>query len=637
MCGFAGYIDQGGVDDHILRRMIDSLKHRGPDYANTWRDPCGRVGLAHARLSILDLSSEGNQPMVSQSGRYTIVFNGEIYNHSNLRNEIEHVSWRGHSDTETLLAAFDCWGVKATLEKSNGMFAFAVWDCKNEQLILGRDRFGEKPLYYGWQKGIFYFTSELKALLLHPSFQSKINRKALGAYMRHGYVPGPMSIYDGILKLTPGTVLEVSCVPSELCEDPYWQFSDMAIHGIEKPFAGSEHEALEALEEVLGRSILSQQISDVPIGAFLSGGIDSSTIVALMQLQSDTPIKTFTIGFEENRYNEAEFARRVASHLGTNHTEWIVSAKDALGMIPELPNIYDEPFADSSQVPTTLVCKLAKKHVKVCLSGDAGDELFYGYDRYKWLKRMIQLPSTGRRFLSTILQMFPPKALDRFHQIGGPVLPGLSGIDMFGDKVHKFANIIKGRNTGEVYNRLLSVWHSEEQVVLGAECESGHAAHWNDLANLKSVENFMMALDSKTYLVDDILCKVDRAAMSVSLETRIPFLDHKVAEFAWSLPLAMKSREGDGKRIVKDLLRRHLPADLFDRPKMGFGLPIEKWIRGPLRDWAEDLISETKLRQGGFFNAALVREKWIEHIDEKRNWHSQIWNVLMFQEWLNKN
>lgn len=634
MCGFAGYIDRRGVDEEVLCRMIDRLVHRGPDAQNTWCDSERGVGFVHARLAIQDLSAEGNQPMISPSGRYVIVFNGEIYNHLDIRKEVEPVSWRGHSDTETLLAAFDRWGVNTTLKKSIGMFAFAVWDAKERKLVLGRDRFGEKPLYYGWLQDVFYFASELKALRRHPKFKGSVDRVALGSFMRHGYVPAPKSIYEGISKLTPGTVLEVGCVPGELCPDPFWQFSQMAHKGLDEPFVGGKEEAVEALEEILTRSVSSQQISDVPVGAFLSGGIDSSTVVSLMQSLSGTPINTFTIGFAEKRFNEAGYAKQVAEHLGTNHSEWTITPKDAIDMIPKLPEIYDEPFADSSQIPTALVSRLAKRHVKVCLSGDGGDELFYGYYRYFCTKKITRLPSAARQSLAVLLRMVPLGVFDGLNRMGDKFMPGISGMAMVGDKLHKLAKIMEPRFPGEVYNQLLSVWCREERVVLGAVCGSGHDARWSEFADLRTLENKMMALDSTTYLVDDILCKVDRAAMSVSLEARVPFLDHRVAEFAWSLPLSLKAGQDGGKLIVKNLLRRYLPTELIDRPKMGFGLPIEEWVCGPLRDWVEDLISETRLEQDGFLDASLIRKKWNEHIERKRNWHSQLWNVLMFQAWL---
>lgn len=639
MCGFAGVLSKTSIQVDQLRPMVAALHHRGPDDNGIWCDVDRGIGLGHARLSILDLSPAGHQPMPSISGRYVITFNGEIYNHLILRAELEMAgeaqSWRGRSDTESLLAGFDAWGIEATVIKAVGMFAFAVWDKQTHTLVLGRDRLGEKPLYYGWQDNTFLFGSELKALKAHPVFRGKIDRDALTAFMRYGYIPAPQSIYTGIHKLMPGTLLSVCADKrTESKSLPYWSLRDVAQQGLQVPFSGSDVEALKGLETRLSDAIALQQISDVPLGAFLSGGIDSSMIVALMQAQSSRPVHTFTIGFDDYQYNEAVQARAVARYLGTNHTEFYVTSEEAMAVIPRLPTLYDEPFADSSQIPTFLVSQLARSNVSVSLSGDAGDELFGGYNRYTWARKMQNIPALLRRILTVGLTVLSPAQWNWVCSVIQPILPVSLRVRMPGDKAHKLASVLAMDSDAAIYQRLVSTWPNPNEIVFGGHDNTALSRIWEELINLDFSENRMMALDALTYLPDDILCKIDRAAMGVSLETRVPFLDHRVVEFAWRLPLHMKIRHGQGKWILRQLLYKYVPKELIERPKMGFGVPIDAWLRGPLREWAEDLLSESRLRQDGYFNPSQISRKWAEHLSGKRNWQYQLWNVLMFQMWL---
>ena len=640
MCGITGLLADGaGVSELSVRGMAAALRHRGPDDEGVWCDAAAGVGLGHARLAVLDISCAGHQPMVSANGRHVIAFNGEIYNHLEIRAAVELAgwapAWRGHSDTETMLAGFDVWGVEATIKKSVGMFAFAVWDRESCILTLGRDRLGEKPLFYGWQGETFFFGSELKSLRAHQNFKAEINRDAVATLMRYGYIPGPQSIYRGIQKLPPGTLLNVR--PG--ARDPatpasYWSLVETARQGLQTPFAGSDEEALEGLAARLSKAVALQQVADVPLGAFLSGGIDSSTIVALMQAGSTRPVQSFTIGWDDRQYDEARHARAVARHLRTDHTDLYVTPEEARALIPRLPTLYDEPFADPSQVPTFLVSQLARRTVTVSLSGDAGDELFGGYNRYAWMRRLLRVPAALRRVLSAGLGALNPSQWDCAYAAMRPILPASLRFRAPGDKAHKLAPVLAIQSDAGMYARLISTWSDPDQVVVAGHDVSDMSRAWEELADFDSPEHRMMVLDALTYLPDDILCKVDRAAMGVSLETRLPFLDHRVVEYAWQLPLHMKFRDGQSKWILRRLLDRYVPENLIERPKMGFGVPIDSWLRGPLRDWAEELLDATRLRQEGYLNPGPIRKRWTEHLSGRRNWQYQLWVVLMFQAWL---
>lgn len=643
MCGLTGFLVASGVLNEFeasstMLRMSDAIKPRGPDAAGFWLDEDAGIALAHRRLAILDLSAAGAQPMPSFSGRFVIAFNGEIYNHLRLRHKLEsggrELPWRGHSDTETLLACIEIWGIEETLNQVEGMFAIALWDRAERTLTLIRDRLGEKPLYYGWQgrgsRAAFLFGSDLSALRQHPVFSTEINRDALALYMRHNCIGGEYSIYSGVRKLRPGSLLTISVDKPEPVPLTWWSGASVAKNGILTPFAGTSDEAVNVLDTILKDSIKQQMISDVPLGAFLSGGIDSSTVVALMQANSSHPVKTFSIGFEEKGYDEAQHAKAVANHLGTDHTELYVTSDQAMAVIPKLPIMYSEPFADSSQIPTFLVSQLAREKVAVSLSGDGGDELFCGYSRYQmaatmW-KRISYFPRQLRQLAGRAIIAIPPEVLDKFG--------GLLAMSHAGDKLHKGSALLGSRSVPELYRGLVSHWREPDEVVLGAnEPLTLQPDALQSLQRLGDVER-MMALDMLDYLPDDILAKVDRAAMAVSLETRVPFLNHRVVEFAWTLPINYKLRNGVPKWPLRQLLYRYVPQELVERPKMGFGVPIGEWLRGPLREWAETLISETRLNSEGFFNSKPIRQKWLEHLSGRRNWQYQLWDVLMFQAWL---
>jgi asparagine synthase (glutamine-hydrolysing) len=654
MCGFAGFISQGGLSNDaagISQQMGAAIVHRGPDDGGVWLDNAAGVALAHRRLAILDLSAAGHQPMLSPSQRYVIIFNGEIYNHLSIRRSLEESGqvghgWKGHSDTETLLAAIESWGLEKTLQQCIGMFALAVWDREARTLSLARDRMGEKPLYYGWQdKGgqrAFLFGSELKALKVHPAFRGEIDRDALSLQMRHNYIPAPYSIYRGIRKLRPGHVLVLG--PQALAagqvpaSQAYWSLDAVVEAGKRNPFAGNDAEAIDTLDNLLRDAIGQQMLADVPLGAFLSGGVDSSAIVSVMQSLSSRPVKTFTIGFTEEGMNEAVFAKEVAAHLKTDHTELYVTPAMAMEVIPKLGHLYDEPFSDSSQIPTYLVSGLAKQHVTVSLSGDAGDELFCGYSRYKaaagvW-NSLNRMPLPLRSGAAGMIRALPVAA---WNAIGGPAAR-LSGRDLgnVGDRAHKFAGLLSERDRAQVYRRLISHWDEPARLVLGAHEPENYFSGTHARAGQLGYHDEMMLADMHTYLPDDILAKVDRAAMGVSLETRVPFLDHRIVELAARIPLHMKMRDGQGKWILRQVLYKYVPRALIERPKMGFGVPIDAWLRGPLRDWAEALLDERRLRTEGYFDVALVRRKWEEHLSGKRNWQYHLWDVLMFQEWLDQ-
>ena len=640
MCGIAGFVQRGGFPEAQAKlvgsKMADMLAHRGPDDADVWLDGTAGVALAHRRLAVIDLSAAGHQPMGSRSGRYVISFNGEIYNHQELRRRLDArsgpaVAWRGTSDTESLLAAIEHFGLAAALRYAVGMFAFALWDRQERALYLARDRLGEKPLYFGWQNGVFMFASELKALACHPSFAGIIDREALALYLRHNYIPGPWSIYQGIRKLAPGAFVKlafgkesppIGVLPEE---ERYWSLREVIVEGRDRPFEGNAGEAVEALHEVLRQAVASQVVADVPLGAFLSGGIDSSTIVALMQACSSRPVRTFSIGFDDPGYNEAAHAKEVAEHLGTDHTELYVTPQDALDVIPSLPLLYDEPFSDSSQIPTSLVSAMTRRHVTVALSGDGGDELFGGYKRYFRTRNLW-------KFLGPV-----PNWMRRLYQGTVAAVPSHWGTSRIYGRACNLSDLLDFQVPEQLYVRLVSHWKSPVSIVRHTSeprtCLSDHRA-WPDVPEL---ESRLMGVDALTYLPDDILVKVDRAAMGVSLETRAPFLDHRVVEFAWRLPLALKIRGNESKWILRQVLDRHVPRSLVERPKMGFGVPLESWLRGPLKDWAESLLAESRLRDEGYFQPEPIRTRWTEHLEGRRRWDASLWDILMFQAWLDEH
>ena len=644
MCGIAGFLDRALSSEKAIefaRRMAGAIAHRGPDDEGLWTDPENGITLAQRRLAIVDLSPAGHQPMFSNDDRYVIVFNGEIYNHAAIRADLQLKAgqhWRGHSDTEVLLAAIHDWGLKPALERCVGMFAFALWDRQNKTLTLARDRIGEKPLYYARLGHSFAFASELKALRNHPGWSQEVDRGSLTLLMRHGYVPAPYTIFKGVQKLRPGHILVLKEGAEEPHIEVYWNASLAAERGQTMPFRGTREEAVDKLDSLLRQSLSEQMMADVPLGAFLSGGVDSSTVVALMQSMSSQPVRTFTIGFDVEGYDEANHAKKVAEHLGTYHTELYVTEREALEIIPKLPAIYCEPFADSSQIPTFLVSQLARRDVTVSLSGDAGDELFSGYTRYGLTERIwgkLSLIPQGMRRIAADLATLPSPAL--YDRVTDPLmqrLPESWRQGRIGDKIHKAAQLLALRTIDEVYLRLCSQWPNPEEIVINGHEHPTMLSGLEPLPLLSSAVERMMYIDMMSYLPDDILVKVDRAAMAVSLETRVPLLDHRIVEFALSLPLSILRAEGGTKWPLRQLLFRHVPKNLIERPKMGFGVPIDRWLRGALRDWAEELLNEDRIRLDGFFHPELIQAVWKEHLSGRRNHQYFLWNVLMFQAWL---
>ncbi len=650
MCGIAGLVSAKRVDPALLARMAEVIAHRGPDDAGTWIDADAGVGLAHRRLSIVDLSPSGHQPMHSADGRFVLNYNGEIYNHAELRRELESRGqvpdggWRGHSDTETLVQAIAAWGLEVAVGKAVGMFAFALWDRQQRLLHLVRDRFGEKPLYYGWAGRDFVFGSELKSLRLHPDFDGAIDRRALGLYAARTYIPSPWSIYKGLFKLGPASILTLTldAAGRPLAEPPvegerdgvrlarYWSYREVVARGLADPIAG-EQEALAALDGALSLAVRGQSLADVPVGAFLSGGIDSSTICALYQRHSSNKIRTFSIAFDEAAFNEADHAREVAAHLGTAHSEHLVTVREAREVIPLLPAIYDEPFADSSQIPTFLVSRFARAQVKVALTGDGGDELFAGYNRHfqapRLWRRLRRVPRPLRQAAAASLGLVP----QRLWQQAAAMLPARHR--HLGGKANKALRLASSAQSfDDIYAAFLDEWSGEPSPVIGL----GRQPEGLDLDLGQGAPDALriMYCDAVGYLPDDILCKVDRASMAVSLETRVPFLDHRVAEVAARIPLAMKVRGPTGKYILRQLLGRHVPEPLFDRPKAGFGVPVGEWIRGPLRGWAEELLDPARMAAEGWFDAGMVRRRWSDHLNGRRDSTQALWAVLMFQAWL---
>lgn len=633
MCGLTGFIDlsRGTSADQLRTRvtaMADTLRHRGPDDAGVWVEEAAGVALGHRRLSILDLSPLGHQPMLSRDGRWVIAYNGEVYNHGELRRDLQQrgVTFKSSSDTETLVEGFAAWGVRETVIRCRGIFAIAAYDTQRRELTLVRDHLGVKPLYYGRQGNTWLFGSELKALRAHPAFAARIDRNVLPQFLRHNYVPGPYTIYEGLWKLPAGTcltfpVMQESADPQPV---PYWSFTETARAGASAPWFGAYEEIVDRVEDELTRSVREQMLSDVPLGAFLSGGIDSSLVVALMQSQSPRPVKTFTIGFELADYNEAPFAEAVAKHLGTDHTEHYVTAEQARNVIPRLPSMFDEPFADSSQIPTFLVSELARRHVTVSLSGDGGDELFCGYLRY-----FAPLLGSKAGYLPSVIR----SPLSAAVRLAGQLSPG--------GKTKKFLNraasFLADADPDDRYLRGMTHWPLNEFVVCDAQPVSTTFMNRNAWPQFTEKQQRWMWLDTLNYLPDDILVKVDRTSMAVSLEARVPLLDPGVVSAAWRVPLAMQTRGWTGKQVLRSVLEKFVPRSLFERPKKGFGVPIAEWLRGPLREWGEEYLSESRLQREGYFHTAPIRQKWLEHQSGRVDWAYLLWDVLMFQAWLEES
>jgi asparagine synthase (glutamine-hydrolysing) len=638
MCGFAGFLDpkrRCGDDElkALAAGMASALRHRGPDAQGVWVDESAGVALGHARLSIIDLSAAGAQPMHSADGRFVLSYNGEIYNAGELRAELERAghTFRGHSDTEVLVEGFAEWGVCGTIERTIGMFAFAAFDRKERVLTLARDRLGIKPVYWGRVDGRVVFASELKAFAALPGFAPAIDRQALASYLCTGYVPAPASIYKDIQKLEPGSLLEIRD-DGETRSERYWSLLDVAMRGQAALLDINDEEASERLETLLTDAVTRRMVADVPLGVFLSGGIDSSTVTALMQANSPSPIKSFSIGFHESDYNEAAQAKAVAAHLGTDHTELYVTAEEAQGVVPKLPEIYDEPFADVSQIPTFLVSEMTRKHVTVALSGDGGDELFAGYNRYgqglRVARALQMLPGPLAGCVARMIGALPPSGWDR---VFGVVPSGMRPRQV-GEKLQKLSAVL-GEDAEDYYRTLISPWGHAWSLVKGAARPEPPAFGETVRSRFEDELSWMQYADSVTYLPDDILTKVDRASMAVSLEARVPLLDHRVVSFAWQLPDDFKIRDGQGKWLLRQLLHKYVPEKLVARPKMGFGVPIDTWLKGPLKEWAADLLDPHAMSRAGFLDPGPIQEKWAEHLSGRRNWQHFLWNVLMFEAW----
>jgi len=635
MCGIAGLLTPKTVDVQTLAvAMSDVMDHRGPDDQGVWSDPDAGIALSHRRLSIIDCSPAGHQPMSSNTGRYVISYNGEIYNYQDIAKDLHAAGHtvKGGSDTAVLLEACAAWGVEKTLQRCIGMFAFALWDRETRTLTLARDRLGIKPLYWACTNGTYLFASELKALRATGLIDEDIDRGALASYLRHASVPAPQSIFKNVFKLPPAHLLVIKdgVAPSP---QPFWNQRAQARTGHEAPFSGTYEQAVAELECQLTDAVQKRMVADVPLGAFLSGGVDSSAVVALMQTVSARPVKSFSIGFDEKGFDESAHAKAIADHLGTNHTELFVRPQDALNVVGELAHWYDEPFADSSQIPTLLLSRLARQHVTVALSGDGGDEVFAGYNRHFWATRIWnkaeRIPGFARSAAAGLIKSISPGAWDGLAK----ALPVAGLPPQLGDKLHKVASILGAHSIDEVYRRLVSQWQDPTSALLNAEEHKGVLWDATTADDRPDAIGRMQMLDMLTYLPDDILTKVDRASMAASLEARVPLLDHRVVEFAWSLPRDFMVRGGQGKAILRDVLYRHVPRELIERPKMGFGVPLGEWLRGDLRDWAEDLLDTQRLKEDGFFNATTVRTVWDEHLSNRRNNHHALWTVLMFQAW----
>lgn len=614
--------------------MGDVLIHRGPDDHGVWVDPAFGLALAHRRLAIIDLSPAGHQPMQCARGRFTVAYNGEIYNFRELRRELAAAgaTFRGHSDTEVLLAACSEWGVPGALARLNGMFALALWDSSERRLHLARDRMGEKPLYYGNVDGAFVFASELDAFRQVPGFSARLDADAVAGYLTFNRVVGERSIYAGVAKLPPGHQLmvehgEVLRLSGAV---PFWSL-DAAVAGRMTPLDLPQAQLLDHVHDKLAASVACRLESDVPVGALLSGGVDSSLVTALMQAKAPGQVRTFCVGFEDQEYDESRFAREVAAHLGTEHVELIAREADALAIAEGMAEVYDEPFADCSQIATHLIARLAREHVKVVLTGDGGDELFLGYNRYVWAERvwrwLAPFPAFGRRLMGAALTAMSPALIDRCMAVARPLLPGSLRFDTPGDRLHKLAGLLTAASREDLYLRLLSN-------------AAGHplpASGWSlpafGAVGPEAYPEWMSAQDMRGYLPDDILVKVDRATMAVGLESRAPLLDHELVELSWRIPQAMKLKAGRGKWITRELLYRMVPAALIDRPKTGFAVPIDQWLRGPMQDWASALLAPASLGATGLLDVAHVRNRWEEHLSGRRNWGHFLWSVLMFEAW----
>ena len=641
MCGLAGFFGTRNRGPDEMRgtasRMADAIVHRGPDDSGVWVDSSAGIALGFRRLAIVDLSAHGHQPMRSASGRFIIIFNGEVYNHRSLRRELESsgCSFRGHSDTEVILAAFEQWGIESAVRRFIGMFAIAVWDVSRRELSLIRDRLGIKPLFvYHWD-GLLSFGSELKALLAGPEFDRTLDTSALTSYLRYLYVPAPQSIFRHVIKLPPGHILTISDPTAPLpASQPFWSVETAATEGQGAQFSGGEKDAIAELETVLTDAVCLRMQADVPLGALLSGGIDSSTVVALMQASADRPVKTFTIGFDQQEFNEAAHARAVANHLGTDHTELHLTGADALAVVPRLAEMFDEPLADPSQLPTFLVCELARREVTVALTGDGGDELFGGYNRYIQGERLIagfqRWPGLLRRFSASGLTSVSPRTWNRMRDTLRPVFPVAGSTRLLGEKIHKLGDLLRAESTQGMYRSLLSAWQDPEELVVGDGAAGNPDSTLDSDSQLGLMERMMLA-DQTSYLPDDLLAKVDRASMAVSLEARVPILDHRVVELSWRLPRKFKVRDGRGKWILREILYKHVPRVLVDREKMGFSIPLAQWLHGPLRNWAGDLLLCGKTE--GLLRSEVVRREWDRFLAGDSTNAAGIWAVVVFRAW----
>lgn len=641
MCGFVGFIDlkkSTRVErlNNLINLMTDRIIWRGPDSKGIWSNAKNGIALGHRRLSVIDLSNHGHQPMLSNCGSYVLAYNGEVYNFIEIRHKLrkEGVKFKSESDTEVVLEACLNWGVQRALRQFNGMFSFAFWDIKNERLTLARDRLGIKPLYWGKCSETIFFGSQPSTFEKHPNWNGEINKSSVASFLRHNYVPSPNSIYSNVQKLMPGHFLEIQ-KGKVISNQSYWHLDILS----QKSNASSnisENEALEQFSVLLSNSIKSQMVADVPLGAFLSGGIDSSLVVALMQEHSANKIKTFSVGFENKNYDESDFAQQVAENLKTDHHKLTLNSKTAFECIEKIPEWFDEPFADSSQIPTYFVSKMARKEVTVVLSGDGGDELFAGYNRYFWAnkiwKNIRYIPYATRNLSAQLIKSLPHDQWDALGQFASKFVE----IKQLGNKAHKAADILSLRSSDEIYLNLISQWKDPSSVMLDGFEHYSQIRYFSDQIPNSTLMTKMQYLDLKTYLPDDILTKVDRSSMAVSLEARVPLLDHKLVEFAFSLPEKMRIKNGQSKWILRKVLSDYLPKELIDRPKMGFGIPLGDWLRSDFRDWAEDLLDKRKLDEGGYFSSEKVRQIWSEHVKNTGDFHYQLWPILMFQQWLER-